>query len=254
MKNKINIFGAVAMLFAMGSCTNEDPISSSVTNYAVITLNSGDETIFVNGGESFTDPGAISTVDGEEVPTTVTYTGRYRGNVLTTLDTNISDVYTASYSAVNPDGFSSAATREIIVAKTGDLVNSIEGLYTSTVFRNGTQGAPASNYTDIEYILIWKNDDGSYGISDSFGGWYLFGRAIADSETPGGIIVANDISTNSFSFPGTQVNSYFGGTSEITGMTVDPVAKTINVTNTWVAPGTPPTNYTFTFTLKQVEL
>ncbi len=256
MKNiyKTIRLGTLAILFALASCGPEDEISSTVTNYPVITLNSPEmDVIFVEQGEEFTDPGAVATVDGEEVPLETTYIGRYRGNTFTgTLNTDIADIYTVEYSAVNEDGFAGSVTRQIIVANTGDLVNSIEGLYTSTVFRNGTQGTPASNYTDIEYMLIWKNDDGSYEISDAFGGWYLFGRAIPDSETPGGIIVANDIPSNDFSFPGTQTNLYFGGDSEITGLTVNPDTKTIEITTVWETPP-PVTVYTFVSTLTQVQ-
>ena len=257
MKNiyKLSKIGIGVFLLALTSCGYEDPITSKVTNYPVFTLNSPDEDpVFVHEGDAYTDPGASATVGGAAAEVTTTYTGRYRNNVFNgTLDTNVSDFYTTEYTAINEDGFSAALTRQVIVAETGDLVNSIAGLYTSTVFRNGTQGSPASAYTDIEYILIWENEDGTYGISDTFGGWYLFARAIADSETPGGIIVANDIATNDFSFPGTQTNTYFGGTSEITNLTVDPVAKTLVLTTTWVAPGSPPTNYTFVSTLTQVQ-
>jgi len=252
MKNlsKIKKFGILSLSLVLFSCT-EDPISSTVTNYPVLEINSPDEsTIFVELGESFTDPGAIATIDGVEVPVTTTYTGRYRGNVFTgNLDTNVADIYTITYSALNEDGFAGTATREVIVAKTGDLVTSIEGLYRSTVFRNGVQGAPASNYTDIEYLLIWKNANGSYQISDALGGWYLFGRAIADSESPGGLFVANNIPANDFSFPGTQVNRYFGGSSTITSAIVDPVAKTIDFTTVWEAPPT----YNFATHLEQVQ-
>jgi hypothetical protein len=250
---KLGFIGIFAAVFTLSSCS-EDEIGSTITNYPVITQNSPELTIImVEEGEAFTDPGAVATVGGNEVPVTTTYTGRYRGNVYTgTLDTAVSDVYTVTYSAQNEDGFSGTSTREVIVAQTGDLENSIAGLYRSTVFRNGVQGTPASAYTDIEYILIWENEDGTYGISDAFGGWYLFGRAIPDSETPGTVIVANDIAANDFSFPGTQTNTYFGGTSEMLDMTVDPVAKTIDFTTEWLTPP-PVTTYTFTVHLEQVQ-
>lgn len=248
--NKIFKLGMLGIILSLVSCT-EDPISSKVTYFPMITQNSPElNPIFVELGASFTEPGAVATANGEPIDMTTTYVGRYRDNVFEeTLDTNVSDIYNTEYSAINEDGFPAVSSRKVIVAETGDLVNSIAGLYTSTVFRNGTQGNPASNYTDIEYILIWENADGSFGISDTFGGWYEFGRAIANSETPGGIIVANDIAANDFSFPGTQTNRYFGGAAEITGLTVDPVTKTLVLTTTWDAsPG-----YTFVSTLTQVQ-
>jgi hypothetical protein len=255
MKNilKISKLAAMAMIaMSLFSCSTEDEISSSVTTYPVITV-TGDESILVEKGETFTDPGVTATVGEIDVPVEVRYVGQYRGNIFNgTLDTSVSDVYTAEYTATNTDGFSRTLTRQVVVAETGDLENSIAGLYTSTVFRNGAQGNPASAYTDIEYILIWQNDDGTYGISDAFGGWYLFARAIAGSETPGTVIVANNIAANDFSFPGTQTNSYFGGSSEMTEMTVDAVARTIDFTTIWEAD--PTTTYTFDVHLEQVQL
>ncbi|MNK01008.1 hypothetical protein D3C87_188010 [compost metagenome] len=248
-----NSIGIGLMLFALISCDNEDPIASKVTFFPIITQNSPDETtIFVEEGEAFDEPGAVATENDVEIDVKTTYIGRYRNNTFNeTLNTDVSDIYTVQYAATNADGFDGVSTRQIIVAETGDLVNSIAGLYTSTVFRNGSQGAPASAYTDIKYILIWKNPDGSYGISDSFGGWYLFARAIALSETPGATIVANDIAANDFSFPGTQANRYFGGSAKITGLTVDPVTKTLELSTFWQAD--PATSYTFVSTLKQVQ-
>jgi hypothetical protein len=233
------------------SCSNEDPISSRVTYYPLITV-MGEDQIIVERGETFNDPGATATIEGEEVPLDVRFVGQYRGNVFNnTLDTNVSDIYTQEFTATNEEGFSRTLTREVIVAETGDLVNSIAGLYRSTVFRNGSQGSPASAYTDIEYILIWENEDGTYGISDAFGGWYLFARAIPDSETPGGIIVANNIAANDFEFPGTLTNSYFGGSAQITDMTVNPDDNSIDLTTVWQAD--PATTYTFNVHLEQVQ-
>jgi hypothetical protein len=249
MKNLYKI-SIICLSFVLFSCSTEDPISSKVTVYPIINVNSPQQTtLFVEQGETFTDPGAVATIDGVEVPLTTKYVGRYRGNEFEgTLDTNVSDVYTIEYSAENEDGFAGTVTRQVIVAKTGDLTTSIEGLYTSTVLRNGAGG---DAYTDMEYILIWKNANGSYQISDALGGWYLLGRAIADSESPGGIIVANNIATNDFSFPGTQTNLYFGGPSTLLSAVVDAPAKTIDIKTRWVAP--PSTTYNFDIHLEQVQ-
>ena len=244
---KLTMLALLGSLFTLTSCY-EDEIGSTVTVYPVITLQ-GDDPIFLSVGESFTDPGAIATIGDTEVPVTTTYSGTFTGSSSGTLNTNVADIYTATYSAMNEDGFSGSISRQIVVANTGDLVNSIEGLYTSTVTRNGAGGP---QYNDMEYVLIWKNDDGTYEISDAFGGYYDIGRAYGPTYiTPGGIIVANDIPTNSFSFPGTQSNLTFGGASEITSLTVNATAGTIDITNTWQAD--PATLYTFQIHLEQVQ-
>lgn len=245
--HKITAIALFGSLFSLTSCY-EDPIGSIVTEYPVITVQ-GDDPIFISVDEAFTDPGAIAMIGDEEVPVTTTYIGTFSGTTSSTLDTSVADIYTASYSAMNGDGFSGTATRQIIVANTGDLTTSIEGLYRSTVVRNGAGGP---QYTDMEYVLIWKTGDNTYEISDAFGGYYDIGRAYGPTYiTPGATIVANDIATNDFSFPGTQSNATFGGSSEITGMTVDANAGTIDFIDVWEADAS--TTYTFQIHLEQVQ-
>lgn len=249
MKNifKIGVF-AFVMATALTSCDNDDPIGSKVTFYPLIEVN-GDSFMSVELGDTFTDPGAVATIEGEEVPVNTTYRGKYRNQSYSgTLQTTVADIYTASYAATNADGFDGVSTRQIYVGNTGDLVNSIEGLYVATVTRNGVLTA---QYSNLEYVIIWKNADGTYEISDAFGGYYDLGRPLGVGyATPGGIIVANDIPSNNFSFPGTQYNTTFGDPSEITEMTVDPTAKTIDLTTVWTTTAT----YTFEIHLEQVQL
>lgn len=249
MKNIIKT-GILALVMAFGftSCDKEDPIGSKVTFYPLIEVN-GDSFMSVELGGTFTDPGAVATIEEEEVPVNTTYKGKYRNQSYSgTLQTSVADLYTATYAATNADGFDGTATRTVYVGNTGDLVTSIEGLYRATVTRNGTLTA---QYTDLEYVLIWKNSDGTYQISDAFGGYYDLGRGTGVGyATPGGIIVANSIPGNNFSFPGTQYNTTFGDPSEITSLTVDPTAKTIDLTTVW----TTTTTYTFQIHLEQVQL
>ncbi|MDQ6529530.1 immunoglobulin-like domain-containing protein [Flavobacterium sp. LHD-85] len=250
MKNIfIKLMTVVVSGLLLTSCDADSSANvSRVTNYPVFEVN-GESTVFVPLGGTYTDPGVVATENGAVIPTDITFSGNYRG--AKTLDTNTMDEYTQTYSATNVDGFKGAATRKVIVYKTGDLVNSIEGVYTCTIARNGT--IPSNAYRNIKYIYIWKNTDGSYEISDSFGGWYAYGRALGIGYiTPGAKIIANDIATNDFTFPGTQANSGFGGSSKITGLTVNANTKTLVLTDLWAADAS--TNYTFTATLTQVQL
>lgn len=246
MKKIISILVVTLMLV---SCSKEDSQNVSTITYYPEFQVMGDDVIFLDKGQEFVDPGVIATEGDTEIPFTTTITGKYRGG--TTLDTNVVDIYQIVYTAVNQDGFSGSVSRTVYVVETGDMVTSIAGLYTSTVFRNGTSGAA---YTNMEYVLVWEKADGSFQISDAFGGWYGIGRAIAGSDTPGGIIIANNIAANDFSFPGTLTNAYFGGVSNIIGLTVDAATKKMVMTTSWSAPGSPPTPYTFVATLTQVPL
>lgn len=253
MKNfkNIKIAGISMLLLTLFSCNLEPEIHSTVTNYPIMSLK-GDQTVFVPLGSAYNDPGITATENGVEIAYTSTAVGVYRkGNKL---DTNIADQYTQTYKATNKDGFSNTITRTVIVYKTGDLVNSIEGLYLSTTRRNGSL-LPASqgSSVDMKYVHIWKNTNGTYQVSDAFGGWYDIGRKIGvTSATQGGTITGN-IPTNTFTFPGNPLtNEYFGGTANITGLTVSAATKTVVLTCVWNT--TPPvTVYTFVSTLTQVQ-
>jgi hypothetical protein len=231
------------------ACDDVDTANvSSITTYPLITVK-GDNPIFVPQGTAYVDQGAIATEAGAPIPFTSTASGDYRGG--TSIDTNVFDQYSQVYTAANKDGFKASAVRTVIVYKTGDLVNSIEGVYTCNVSRNGSSPSTAKN---IKYIYIWKNTNGTYQVSDAFGGWYQYHRGFGiDYITPGGTINAVNIATNTFTFPGNPLtNSGFGGTANITGLTVDPINKKIVLNCSWFLP--PSTNHTFVATLTQVQL
>ncbi|MBS7786501.1 DUF5011 domain-containing protein [Flavobacterium sp. CYK-55] len=241
------IFLTLIIASSFIACDDKDDTASvsRITNYPIITV-LGDDPIYIEKGGEYVDPGAIAMEGENEIEYTTSSTGKYRGG---SLDANVVDEYNVTYTATNKDGFDGSATRKVIVYKNGDLVNSIEGLYKCTISRNGV--IPSNAYRDIEYIYIWKNDDGTYGISDAFGGWYEYGRALGLAYiTPGGIINAVDIATNSFTFPGNPLsNDGFGGVANITDVNVDAATKKIVLTCTWAAP----TAYTFVATLTQVQ-
>ena len=252
MKKIVIILLVAGGLFSACDSAPETANVSKVTNYPIITV-LGDDPLFVPKGSTYTDPGAIVMEGENEIEYETSAEGNYRGE--TTVNTNIADEYTVSYTAVNVDGFTAKATRKVIVYSTGDLVNSIEGVYRSTTRRNGNL-LPASQGSSVnmEYIYIWKNLDGTYEISDAFGGWYTLGRKLGiPYATPGGTINAVSIPGNSFTFPGNPLsNPGFGGTANITSLTVNPVTQKIVLTCAWIAP--PATSYNFEVTLTQVQL
>lgn len=221
-------------------CTDDTESISRVTNYPDFTMN-GDDFMIHQLGDAFTDPGVTATEAGAEIPVTSSAAGVYQGGG--SLDVNTSDEYHITYKATNKDGFAGSVERTVMVVNNGDLVNSIEGLYTATVVRNGSA---SPQYTDMMYIIIWKNSDGTYELSDGIGGYYNIGRGYGTNYiAPGMVVTANDISTNDFTVADFGVKT-FGGACTVAGFTVDAANKSINFVTTWDV------GYDFDVTLTQV--
>ncbi|MFD2891105.1 BT_2262 family domain-containing protein [Flavobacterium chuncheonense] len=225
------------------SCDSTDTDNVSfVTNYPVFEL-IGEETVVVDAGGTFEDPGVIVTENGVEIPYTSSVKGLFQGG--SSLDTNVSDIYTITYSATNQDGFSGTTTRTVIVSTNDDLSLGLAGLYTSTVTRNGVL---TGQYTDMEYVLIWENPDGTYEISDGIGGYYDIGRGYGVGyAATGAVITVNDFATNNFSYSAFEVGG-FGGACIMSALTPNAANSTISFSTEWDA------GYIFDVVLTQVQL
>ncbi|MBT7996501.1 MAG: DUF5012 domain-containing protein [Bacteroidetes bacterium] len=240
--NKLIAILGVAVIFLVG-CEKTTDNLSRVTNFPDFTM-LGDAVIFHSLGDAFTDPGCTATEAGVDLTVAVDVSGRHSQYSGATVDVANADEYHITYSAVNADGFPGSVGRTVHVAKVGDLTTSIEGIYTADITRNGTTSA---QYQGLAYVYIWKNTDGTFGISDGIGGYYAMGRGYGDNyKATGCIITANDIPTNDFTF-GTFSVKTFGGVCEMTSMTVDAANKTIEFVTDWDA------GYKFEVTLSQVQ-
>lgn len=236
---KLLIFPILALV--MVSCSDSTTENlSAVTYYPTFNV-SGDDVIFIPKGETYTDPGVTVTEGDTEIEFETSITGLYRNG--STLDTNVPDVYQVTYSATNVDGFSGTAGRTVIVYEDGDLINSIAGLYTSTVVRNGATGA---QYTNMEYVLVWSNPDGTYGISDGIGGYYDLGRSYGPGYAAPAVITANSIPANDFVIPDFEVGT-FGGVAVMSNLQAHPESGTLTFSTEWDS------GYTFVVTLTKVE-
>jgi hypothetical protein len=241
--NKI-IFAFVALL-AVGftGCTEDPEPISRVTNYPDFTFN-GDAVMIHQLGDTYTDPGVTATEAGADIEVTSSASGVYRFG--TSMDVNVSDQYHITYSATNKDGFAGSVSRDVYVVNNGDLTSSIEGIYTATIVRNGVA---SPQYENLQYVIIWKNADGTYELSDAIGGYYSVGRGYGNGYiSPGLVVTANDIGANDFSYSDYAVRT-FGGECTASGMTVDAGNKTINFLTSWVIGST---TYDFDVTLTQV--
>ncbi len=104
---------------------------SKVTYYANITL-TGSSVMSVIKGSTFTDPGVKAEAGGTDVP--VTTTGA--------VNTDEVGLYTLSYSATNTDGYSSSATRTVVVIPSAELPGvDLSGTYVAVPV--GTTPGPA---------------------------------------------------------------------------------------------------------------
>ncbi len=251
MKNIINLvkfsffFGA---LLTIASCNNEPSVSdiSRITYFPTFAYEGGNSAL-IPCSSDFEIPPVTATEGGSALTVSVEVEG-IQGSV-PSVDINKPDIYVETSSAVNADGFAGIVVRNFWVACTGDMVTSIEGLYSSTVVRNG---AVNPQYFDMEYILIRKKPGGAaneYELSDAIGGYYDIGRAYgAGYRATNMIVTANDIPGNSFSFSAPVPVGAFGGALTMQSFSVDSATKTINFVSDWDS------GFNFVVTLTQVAL
>lgn len=162
---KKNIFYLMLMLLTsvltFTSCDNDSSAGyTRITYYPVLSMQ-GDETMYIDKGTTFTDPGCTAELNGEDVTSQIVTKG--------TVNTAKSGVYNLSYSVANEDGFSATASRTVIVT---DPADATEGVFTSDAnsYRdyNGANTPFGSNFE----VIIINNGDGTYHVEDLLGGWY----------------------------------------------------------------------------------
>jgi hypothetical protein len=242
----INMKRNIILLFVLLAFTRCDEWEnsaepSSITYLPKVEVN-GDSYIELDcDADSYDDEGATAIMAGEEVEYNTTVAGRYFGGNAV----DGPDFYDIVYSKENEDGIPGVAFREVFWPEcNGDLVNSIAGVYTANVTRNGVISA---EYMGIGPIIIRDLGNNQYALSDAIGGYYDYGRAYgAGYASTGMIITANNIAANDFSFGDPVPVGAFGGSNEMLTFTVNPGAKKIVFTTTWDA------GYDFSVELTQV--
>ncbi len=250
MKNyKFLLYGFSILGLFFTSCdssdddTTIDANASRITYLPKITLDGDSEVTLDCEGTTYTDAGAIAEAGGQEIELLTSVSGKYFGGT----EVDGSDVYTITYNAFNTDDIPAAEFRTVLWPEcNGDLVTSIAGMYTASVARNGSS---PDGYQDNGPFIIKDLGDDRYAISDAQGGWYEYGRAIGVAyATPGLVLKANNIATNDFTSEGTVSTNTFGGVNTFTSLTVDPVAKTLELTVEWSF------GFTFVTTFTQTDI
>ena len=249
---KRNIFKYILMLTVFAgvftSCEKKvdtEGMTEKLTYYPLFDFK-GDKVVMHAKGAAFTDPGVTASENGVQLPVDVVVSGLYSGYSGDAVQGDVADKYSVTYSAVNAEGFPGSVGRTVYVGTTGDFVTSIEGIYTSTVVRNGSAG---EQYTDMAFLMVTKTGANEYSISDAIGAYYDLGRGYGDGYRSAGLTVtANDIAANDFTISSQAEGvGAFGGALETSGFSIDASAKTISFQSNWDA------GYLFEVTLTQVS-
>jgi len=125
--NKLNnTFLLVFAIILLVSCSEVDPIGSDITFYADVQL-IGERTMIITQGDTFSDPGATSVINGEQVDFTTTGT----------VDANTPGVYRLNYETINEDGFPASADRAVVVLSSAPSIYDLSGNWART---NGSPG------------------------------------------------------------------------------------------------------------------
>ncbi len=123
----LNQISLLITIIFLVSCSTEAPITSDITFFADVQI-IGDRTIAITEGNTFTDPGAISLINGEEVSFTTA------GSV----DTNTPGIYNLTYETINDEGFSATAKRTVVVLSSTPSIYDLSGSWART------NGSPAT--------------------------------------------------------------------------------------------------------------
>jgi len=206
MKITKNITKLASMLFLslimLVSCSHEDPITSTVTNYAILET-IGANPMYLETGNAYVEPGVNATIAGESVPF----------DTLGTVDSSTPGFYTLTYQVINSDGFAATATRTVIVYENnGTLAGIYDGI------RIGRSGGPI--------LLSSTGTPDVYNCSDITAGHYEFDRGLGSAyATPAVLNVAGSSITS------TGGNNAFGNW-QLSGGNVSADLQTLTWTST----------------------
>lgn len=157
MKRFILIIASALTLLVV-SCTKDSAGVTRITYYPTITLQ-GDDPYIMKVGDTFTDPGFIAEMNGEDISSSVAVTS--------TVNNAQVGIYSVKYSTKNADGIEASASRAVYVT---NPAGTVENVYSSACGWD----APTA-YSGFP-ILVSTYSPGVYLIEDLCGGFYCYGR------------------------------------------------------------------------------
>ncbi len=128
-KIKNSIILLLLSVFVFSGCEKEldsEGITKKITYFPIITMK-GEQWNSVLVGQSFTDPGAEATEEGQKIELSV------KG----TVNTSVPGVYTITYSATNKDGYSAIKRRYVGVIDPAVADADMSGKYKRNAGANG---------------------------------------------------------------------------------------------------------------------
>jgi hypothetical protein len=160
MKRIFNILIFILLAVFISSCERELTSEgvSQLTKYVTFSLTEGDLVISPRG-TAFVDPGFIALEGTTDVSAAVTVTG--------SVDSNVIGLYEITYTATNSDGYSSSATRTVIIYDPAAPATDISGDYLAATSRV----SPARSFSGLS-VTITKLAPGFFLVSDLLGGFY----------------------------------------------------------------------------------
>lgn len=162
MKSKLLYLMVFALAtVTLASCDDESTAGlTRTTYYPELTLD-GEATLYLDKGATYIEPGYSAILDGEDVTDQV--------KVTSNVNMNVSGIYSVGYSVTNSDGFSSTASRTVMVTDPNDPVEAVYVVSPSSYrLYNGAQVAYGASYE----MTVLNNGDGTYTVQDMLGGWY----------------------------------------------------------------------------------
>lgn len=146
------------------SCSDDEEHQDTTITYYVSLDMQGDEFVQVPLGTTYNDAGCKAELDGEDYTSNVIVSG------LDDIDVNTAGLYTVTYTATNPDGYSSSVERTVAVCDPS-ITTDLAGTYTTAAGTYRDRAGTQTPYTGYS-VSITKAAPGIFYVSDMLGGYY----------------------------------------------------------------------------------
>lgn len=151
-------------VFGLSSCSDdEEHTDTSITYYVSLSMQ-GDDFVQVPLGTTYDDAGCTAELNGEDYTSKIVITG------LEDIDVNTAGLYTVTYTATNPDGYSNSVERTVAVCDPS-ITTDLSGTYTVATGSYRDYSGKQTSFAGYS-VSITKAAPGIFYVSDMFGGYY----------------------------------------------------------------------------------